>query len=70
MHTILETRGITKKFGGITAVNQVDLKLEDGELRCVIGPDGCGKTTLFNLITGFYRPSSGKVLFTNQDITA
>ena len=70
MYMILETRGITKKFGGLTAVNQVDLKLEDGELRCVIGPNGCGKTTLFNLITGYYRPSSGKVLFTNQDITA
>ena len=70
MRTILETQGITKRFGGLMAVNQVDLKLEDGELRCVIGPNGCGKTTLFNLITGYYRPSSGKVLFANQDITA
>jgi len=70
MHVVLETQAITKKFGGLTAVNQVNLKLEDGELRCIIGPNGCGKTTLFNLITGYYKPSSGYVLFADQDITA
>ena len=70
MVDILETQGITKKFGGLTAVDQVDLKLEDGELRCIIGPNGCGKTTFFNLISGYYKPSSGSVLFGDQDITA
>lgn len=70
MNVLLETRGITKKFGGLTAVNQVDLKLDDGELCCIIGPNGCGKTTLFNLITGFYKPSAGSIIFKDQDITA
>jgi urea ABC transporter ATP-binding protein UrtD len=70
MAAILETIGITKKFGGLTAVDQVNLNLEDGELRCIIGPNGCGKTTLFNLISGYYKPTSGRVYFTGQDITA
>jgi urea ABC transporter ATP-binding protein UrtD len=70
MQGIFETRGITKQFGGLTAVDHVDLKLDAGDLQCIIGPNGCGKTTLFNLITGYYRPSSGKVFFANQDITA
>jgi len=69
MATILEIQGITKKFGGLTAVNHVDLTLNPGELRCIIGPNGCGKTTLFNLITGYYTPTSGKVYFSGEDIT-
>ena len=69
MATILEIQGITKKFGGLTAVNHVDLTLNVGELRCIIGPNGCGKTTLFNLITGYYTPTSGKVYFSGEDIT-
>ncbi|CAB1084334.1 Urea ABC transporter, ATPase protein UrtD [Olavius algarvensis Delta 1 endosymbiont] len=70
MQCIFETQGITKQFGGLTAVDHVDLKLRAGDLQCIIGPNGCGKTTLFNLITGHYKPSSGKVFFSNQDITA
>jgi urea transport system ATP-binding protein len=70
MQCIFETQGITKQFGGLTAVDHVDLKLGAGDLQCIIGPNGCGKTTLFNLITGYYRPSSGKVFFADQDITA
>ncbi len=70
MAAILETKAITKNFGGLTAVDHVDLKLEDGELRCIIGPNGCGKTTFFNLISGYYKPSSGSVLFGDQNITA
>ncbi len=70
MAAILETKAITKNFGGLTAVNDVDLKLDNGELRCIIGPNGCGKTTLFNLITGYYKPSSGKVIFSDKDITS
>jgi urea ABC transporter ATP-binding protein UrtD len=70
MVDILKTQAVTKKFGGLMAVDHVDLKLADGELRCIIGPNGCGKTTLFNLITGYYNPSSGSVFFMDQDITA
>ena len=70
MQGIFETRDITKQFGGLTAVDHVNLKIEAGDLQCIIGPNGCGKTTLFNLITGYYRPSSGKVFFAGQDITA
>jgi urea ABC transporter ATP-binding protein UrtD len=69
MASILEVRGITKKFGGLTAVDHVNLTLKSGELRCIIGPNGCGKTTLFNLITGYYTPTSGKVQFSGVDIT-
>jgi len=70
MASILETQALTKKFGGLTAVNQVTLNLSEGELRCIIGPNGCGKSTLFNLLTGFYKPTSGSVFFSGQDITA
>jgi len=69
MAVILETRKLTKRFGGLTAVDQVNLQLFEGELRCIIGPNGCGKTTLFNLISGFYKPSEGQVLYHGQDIT-
>ena len=69
MSSILNTQGITKKFGGLTAVDQVTMDLSEGELRCIIGPNGCGKTTLFNLITGYYKPTSGNVFFSGQNIT-
>jgi urea ABC transporter ATP-binding protein UrtD len=69
MAVILETRKLTKRFGGLTAVDQVNLQLFEGELRCIIGPNGCGKTTLFNLISGFYKPSEGQVFYNGQDIT-
>lgn len=70
MPTILETKALTKKFGGLTAVDHVDLTLSDGELRCIIGPNGCGKTTLFNLITGTYKPTTGQVVFSGFNITS
>ena len=69
MSVILETRGLTKRFGGLTAVDSVNLRLDERELRCIIGPNGCGKTTLFNLITGYYKPSAGQVLYHGEDIT-
>ena len=69
MAVILETRNLTKRFGGLTAVDQVNLRFDEGELRCIIGPNGCGKTTLFNLISGFYKPSEGQILYNGQDIT-
>ncbi len=69
MSVILETKGLTKKFGGLTAVDQVDFRLKEGELRCLIGPNGCGKTTLFNLITGYYKPNGGQVIYRDREIT-
>ncbi len=66
---ILEVKGLTKRFGGITAVDNVSFQLEKGELLGVIGPNGSGKTTLVNLITGFVKPSSGSVLYRGRDIT-
>ncbi len=69
MGTILATRGLTKNFGGLSAVSDFDLSVEQGEIRAIIGPNGAGKTTLFNCMTGFYRPDAGKVLFKGVDIT-
>jgi urea transport system ATP-binding protein len=66
---ILETKDLTKQFGGLTAVNKTSLKLKEGALRCIFGPNGCGKTTLFNLISGRYKPTSGNVIFAGQDIS-
>ncbi len=66
---ILEVKGLTKRFGGITAVDNVSFQLEKGELLGVIGPNGSGKTTLVNLITGFVKPSSGSVIYRGKDIT-
>ncbi len=67
--TILETRKLTKKFGGLVALSNVDLRLQKGELRAIIGPNGAGKTTLINLITGRLIPSEGKIYFQGKDIT-
>jgi len=67
---ILEAKGITKRFGGLVAVNAVDLKVEKGEIVGIIGPNGSGKTTLVNCITGFLKPDAGKVLFDGKDVTS
>lgn len=66
---ILETKNLTKRFGGLIAVNNVDFSIERGKINAIIGPNGAGKSTFFNLISGFHPPSSGKVLFKGQDIT-
>ncbi|SDF51836.1 branched-chain amino acid transport system ATP-binding protein [Halorubrum xinjiangense] len=60
---LLETEGLTKRFGGITAVDGVDFALEAGELCSIIGPNGAGKTTFFNLLTGVLEPSDGRIRF-------
>jgi branched-chain amino acid transport system ATP-binding protein len=65
----LETKGLTKQFGGLIAVNQFDVYVNKGEVVGLIGPNGAGKTTLFNLITGVLRPTRGKVMFNGEDIT-
>ena len=69
MQPILETRGVTKRFGGLTALDRVDLTIERGEILGVIGPNGAGKTTFVNCITGFDKLTSGTVAFKSQDIT-
>jgi branched-chain amino acid transport system ATP-binding protein len=66
---ILEIQGITKRYGGLTAVNNVSFSVEKGEIVAVIGPNGAGKSTLFKLISSFVAPTSGKVLYGGQTIT-
>ncbi|MEA4884812.1 MAG: ABC transporter ATP-binding protein [Clostridia bacterium] len=65
---ILETRGLTKAFGGLTAVENVSFSVEEGAISGLIGPNGAGKTTVFNLITGIYRVSGGEVIFDGKPI--
>jgi branched-chain amino acid transport system ATP-binding protein len=67
---MLEIKGLTKHFGGLTALNGLELNINQGEIVGLIGPNGAGKTTAFNLITGFLRPTSGKIMFVGQDVTA
>lgn len=69
MSTLLETRKLTKRFGGIIAVKEVDFKVEKGVIKGLIGPNGSGKTTLINCITGVHRPDEGRVFFESRDIT-
>jgi branched-chain amino acid transport system ATP-binding protein len=69
MGLILEARGISKKFGGLTAVNTLDYTLEEAEICSIIGPNGAGKTTFFNVITGYYKPTTGTVLFEGKPIS-
>jgi branched-chain amino acid transport system ATP-binding protein len=66
---LIETRGLTKHFGGVQAVRNIDFALAEGELRCLIGPNGAGKSTFFKLLTGEIKPTSGSVLFRGTDIT-
>ena len=67
--TLLQVRGITKSFGGVTAVRDLSFEIARGEILGVIGPNGSGKTTLVNLITGFVKPNGGAVFFKNGKIT-
>lgn len=67
---ILETEGLTKEFAGFTAVGGVDLRVKRGTIHALIGPNGAGKTTCFNLLTKFLPPTSGRIAFKGQDITA
>ena len=66
---ILRTEQLTKNFGGLTAVHQVDFKLEQGKLQSIIGPNGAGKSTFFKMIAGEILPSEGKIWFRGEDIT-
>ena len=67
--TLLLLRGLTRRFGGLTAVDRIDLDLGQGELVSIIGPNGAGKTTLFNLVTGLDKPDEGEVRLDGKDIS-
>ena len=67
--SLLRVENVTRQFGSLVAVNGVSMVVESGELRAVIGPNGAGKTTFFNLISGLFRPTSGRILFDGEDIT-
>jgi branched-chain amino acid transport system ATP-binding protein len=66
---LLEIHGLTKNFGGLIAVNQLNMSVEEGQIEGLIGPNGAGKTTVFNLITGVIHPSAGKVELDSKDMT-
>ncbi|MCA1727384.1 MAG: ABC transporter ATP-binding protein [Actinobacteria bacterium] len=70
MSALLEISGVTKQFGGLTAVSDVTISVQEGEIFGLIGPNGAGKTTLFNLITAIFPVTSGQILFAGRDIVA
>src|ERR687883_1802856 len=65
---LLELERVTKRFGGLQVISELDLHVDEGEIVSVIGPNGAGKTTLFNLVTGIFRPDSGDIVFDEQSI--
>lgn len=65
---MLRTEGLTKRFGGLTAVNNVNLTIPRGEIRAIIGPNGAGKSTFFNCVTGVLRPSAGRIYVNGEDL--
>ena len=67
--SLLRVENVSKHFGSLIAVNDISMTVEPGELRAIIGPNGAGKTTFFNLITGFFTPTSGRIIFEDQDVT-
>src|SRR5512137_2967128 len=69
MSAMLQVEGISKHFGGLKALDNVSLTVEQGSITALIGPNGSGKTTLFNVITGFLKATKGRVLFEGQEIT-
>jgi branched-chain amino acid transport system ATP-binding protein len=67
---VLEATGVTKRFGGLVAVNDIDFAVPHKAIVAIIGPNGAGKTTFFNCMTGLYKPTTGTVMFDGKDITA
>ena len=67
MSKVLEVQGLTKKFGGLTAVDHVNIHVEKGEIVGLIGANGAGKTTLFNMIAGEFPPTEGKIIFNGKE---
>jgi branched-chain amino acid transport system ATP-binding protein len=68
--SVLEVRGVSKRFGSLVAVRDVSLAVAEGELRAIIGPNGAGKTTFFNVISGLFAPTEGAIVFDGRDVTA
>ena len=66
---MFEVKELTKYFGGLAALNDLDLEIETGEIRGIIGPNGAGKTTLFNVISGVYKPTRGKIVYQGKEIS-
>jgi branched-chain amino acid transport system ATP-binding protein len=66
--TLLEARQVTKQFGGLTAVSDVDFTLEEGAIGSIIGPNGAGKTTFFNMVSGLYHPTKGHLIFQGREL--
>ena len=66
--SLLEVTSLTKSFGGLMAVSNVDIRIEPGDILGMIGPNGAGKTTVFNLITGIYKPDKGAVVFDGKSL--
>ena len=67
--SILSIQGVSKQFGGFTVLDMVDMELEKGKLYQLIGPNGCGKTTLINVVSGLLIPDDGRITFDGNDIT-
>lgn len=70
MKPVLEMRHVEKHFGGVRAIDDFSVKIEEGTVHGLIGPNGAGKTTIFNTITGIYKPNAGNIFFYEKDITA
>ena len=66
---LVDIKGVSKRFGGLSAISDVSLSVESGEIHCLIGPNGAGKSTLFKLIVGIYPPTSGSIRFADAEIT-
>src|SRR6185436_16704606 len=66
---ILDAQGVTKQFGGLTAVSDVDFVVPERSIVSIIGPNGAGKTTFFNMLTGFYKPTFGRIAFNGRNVT-
>ena len=66
MKKVIELKGVTMQFGGVTALNDVNLNVNEGEILALIGPNGAGKTTVFNVITGVYKPTKGDIVFNEE----
>jgi len=66
---LLELHGVSRRFGALQALSEIDMAVSEGELRAVIGPNGAGKTTLFNLVSGLFPPSAGRIVFDGREIT-
>src|SRR5689334_25387599 len=69
MHELLRVESISRRFGGLLALDRASLAAEEGQIVALVGPNGAGKTTLFSIITGFLSPSEGRVLYRDDDIT-